>query len=64
MIPQLTFEHGRAESSPEPEHMSGGSLYFKEQKTQTTLLPAKQALQTAVERREAKPQALPAPDNM
>lgn len=64
MVLQLTFERGRAENSSEPEHVSGGSLYFKEQKTQTTLLPAKQALQTAVERRQAKPQTLPAPDNM
>lgn len=60
----LTFEHGQHESTPESEHVSRGSLDFKGQETQTTLLPAKQALQTAVERKEAKSESLPTPDNM
>lgn len=61
---QLTLERGRAESTSESEHVSRGSLDFKGLETQTTLLPAKQALQTAVEWKEAKSETLPAPDNM
>lgn len=61
---QLTFEHGQAESTSEAEHVCRGSLDFKGQETQTTLLPAKQLLQTAAEWREAKLETLTAPGSL